>query len=166
MKTVSSIIACLVFVFYFSSYTNNVVELAPEIKLQNTEGIETSLSSLKGNVVLIDFWASWCKPCRVRYPELVGVYNQFKNSQFKNAKHFEIFSVSLDKNKASWIKAIEQDKLDWPNHVSDLKGWQSAVVKPYGVRGIPLNVLLNEHGVVIGKNLFGNALKEVLSGLQ
>ncbi len=145
---------------------DNTVVVAPEITLKNTKDVEVSLSSLKGSIVLIDFWASWCKPCRIKHPELVAVYNQFKDSQFKNAKSFEIFSVSLDQNKASWIKAIEQDKLNWPNHVSDLKGWQSSVVRPYGIRGIPRNVLLNEHGVVIGQNLFGESLKEVLKGLQ
>lgn len=166
MKTVATIIICLFFGFYFSSYTTNTVELAPEIKLENTKGELIRLSALKGNVVLVDFWASWCRPCRVKHPELVKVYNQFKESKFKNASGFEIFSVSLDQNKGAWIKAIEQDQLNWSNHVSDLKGWRSEVVKNYGIKGIPHNVLLNEQGVIIGKNLFGNQLTAVLKKLQ
>lgn len=129
---------------------------APEITLNTTGDKPLSLSSLRGKVVLIDFWASWCGPCRQENPNVVKAYNRFKD------KGFEIFSVSLDKDKTAWVKAIEKDGLLWPSHVSDLKYWQSAAAQTYGVNGIPATFLLDKDGKIIGKNLRGEALEKKL----
>jgi len=165
MKLLSTLLLGLI--LGFSSPSNIIKEdnLAPEIILNNTKGVETKLSASHGKIVLIDFWASWCRPCRVKHPELVSIYNQFKNSKFKKGSRFDIFSVSLDKNKEAWLKAIKQDKLTWKNHVSDLKGWNSEVVSTYNVRGIPMNVLLDENGKVIATNLHGDQLRKMLTSL-
>ena len=133
---------------------------APEIVQKNPQGTEISLSSLRGQVVLIDFWASWCKPCRMENPNVVAAYNKYKD------KGFTVYSVSLDKERDAWINAINQDGLIWGNHVSDLQFWNNAAARTYGVNSIPAAFLIDENGVIIGKDLRGNALeaklKEVL----
>ncbi|MEO0405514.1 MAG: TlpA disulfide reductase family protein, partial [Bacteroidota bacterium] len=128
---------------------------APEIALPNPEGEMVRLSDYRGNYVLIDFWASWCRPCRAENPNVVRMYNKFQG------KNFEIFGVSLDKTKDKWVKAIEQDNLQWP-HVSDLKFWQSAAAKLYNVNSIPFTVLIDPDGNVIQTNLRGSALEQKL----
>jgi thiol-disulfide isomerase/thioredoxin len=127
---------------------------APEINMNDRNGNAISLSSLKGKIVLIDFWASWCKPCRASNPFVVSLYDKYKS------KGLEIYSVSLDFNKSAWLKAINQDKLNWENHVCDMKQWQSPVVAQYGFSGIPFSCLLDREGKIIGKNLQGSELEE------
>ena len=136
----------------------SVGNIAPELKFSNPEGKEIKLSSLRGKMVLIDFWASWCGPCRMENPAVVKAYNKYKDAKFKNAKGFDVYSVSLDKNKESWLKAIKQDKLVWKSHVSDLKFWNSEAATLYGVESIPTNWLIDGNGIIVAKNLRGQNL--------
>lgn len=124
---------------------------APEFTLPDTAGVEVSLSDFRGKYVLLDFWASWCPPCRRENPNVVKAYQEYKD------RNFTIIGISLDQNKAKWMKAIQDDELTW-THVSDLKYWDSEIPALYGVRGIPSNVLLDPDGVIIAKNITGEEL--------
>ena len=143
----------------------NLGNKAPEILLKDLNDNAISLSSIKGKIVLIDFWASWCGPCRQENPAVVEAYNKFKDLTFKGGNGFTIYSVSLDVDKVKWQSAIDKDKLVWPYHVSDLKAWSSEVVAKYDIKGIPTNVLINENGIIINKNLRGNELENALEKL-
>lgn len=127
-----------------------------EISLPNPDSVIVNLSDYRGKVVLIDFWAAWCGPCRRENPNVVKLYNKY------NEQGFEVFSVSLDKDKAKWLAAIEQDGLIWDAHVSDLKGWQSEAGQDYKVSSIPFTVLIDREGKVIGTNLRGPGLESAL----
>lgn len=135
---------------------------APELAYKNPDGKIMKLSDLKGKVVLIDFWASWCRPCRMENPHVVKAYERFKDEKFTNGKGFTVYSYSLDKNPAAWKSAIQQDKLTWDYHVSDLKGWGSEGSAKYGVSSIPSNFLIDGKGNIIAKNLRGNALEATI----
>lgn len=128
---------------------------APDFSELTPEGKELKLSDLRGKVVLVDFWASWCGPCRRENPHVVHLYQKYKD------KGFDILGVSLDNSRDKWLKAIEDDKLTW-NHVSDLKGWQAKAAQLYGVTGIPFTLLLDKNGMIIGKGLRGEALEQEL----
>ncbi len=130
---------------------------APEINMNTPDDKPLPLSSLRGKVVLVDFWASWCGPCRAENPNVVNAYNKYKD------KGFDIYSVSLDKDKDRWLQAIQKDKLAWASHVCDYMHWQSPVVQLYGFSGIPYNVLLDKEGNIIAKNLRGEALEKKLA---
>ncbi len=131
---------------------------APEIAVTTPEGNAIKLSDFRGKVTMIDFWASWCKPCRMENPNVVRVYNRFKD------QGFEIFGVSLDQSKEQWIAAIAQDGLTW-KHGSELKFWQSSFVPAYNLDGIPMTYLLDENGVIIAKGLRGEQLEQKLEEL-
>jgi len=134
----------------------SVGSVAPDFMLYTPNGSPLSLSSLKGKSVMIDFWASWCKPCRMENPNVVRLYNIYKN------KGFEILGVSLDQDKNAWLQAIQQDGLTWL-HISDLAAWKSMVVPLYNITGIPLTVLIDKEGKILAKNLRGVELEKKLA---
>jgi len=132
---------------YFTDFTQN-----------DSLGKAFSLSQLKGKVILVDFWASWCGPCRRANPDVVAIYKEF------HKKGFEVLGVSFDEDRANWLKAIKDDGLIW-NHVSDLKGWGNAAGKLYGVMSIPHTVLIDQNGKIVAKNMTKEELKEQLVNL-
>lgn len=152
----------------FSAYNNKKQQLeaanpfargkqVPDFTELRTDGKKSmKLSDLRGQVVLLDFWASWCGPCRAENPNVVKNYQKYKDAGFT------VMSVSLDSNKDKWLAAIQADQLSWPNHVSDLGGWNSKVAKLYGVQSIPFTVLIDKDGKVIATNLRGAALEQTL----
>jgi peroxiredoxin len=136
-----------------------VGQIAMEFTQNDVNEKPVSLSSLRGKFVLVDFWASWCGPCRQENPNVVKAYNQFKD------KGFTVLGISLDQKKEPWLKAIEKDQLTW-THVSDLKYWQNEVAVQYGINSIPASLLLDPNGKIVGKNLRGEALTKKLAELM
>jgi len=132
---------------------------APEIKLPTTKGDTVALSSLKGKLVLIDFWGTWCAPCIAEQAELAKLYNKYKQSTFTNGKGFEIYGVSLDAKKSNWENFITTNKINWIQ-VSDLKFWRSPVAKTYNIQGLPFNILMDGNGIIVAKNLHGIDLEK------
>lgn len=130
---------------------------APEIAMKDADGNVRKLSDLRGSVVLVDFWASWCGPCRRENPNVVKIYKRYHD------QGLEIYSVSLDKGRDAWLKAIRDDGLLWPNHVSDLNGWTSSGGKAYGIASIPATVLIDREGKIIARNLRGEELERAIA---
>ncbi|PLX23036.1 MAG: TlpA family protein disulfide reductase [Salinivirgaceae bacterium] len=161
----------LIVVFLFitiQSFSQSVKvgDIAPDIAMENTYGEEVKLSDLRGQLVLIDFWASWCAPCRRENPNVVAAYNEYKDTKFTNGKGFTVFSVSLDSKKDRWVNAIKADQLAWPYHVSDLQGWRNAAAKNYGIRAVPASFLIDGEGKVIATNLRGKRIEETLDSYK
>lgn len=149
-------------------YQNTKISLgqkAPELAYSNPAGQTVKLSEVnKDRIVLIDFWASWCRPCRMANPQLVSIYNTYSAKKFKGAKKgFTVLSVSLDNNKEKWIQAIDADGLKWEYHMSDLGGWHSEAAATYGVQYVPQSILVDASGKVIGKF---NTLEEAEVALE
>ncbi|QEH40096.1 TlpA disulfide reductase family protein [Chitinophaga sp. XS-30] len=130
--------------------------IAPDFTQQDVKGRPVTLSGFRGKYVLLDFWASWCGPCRAENPNVVEAYHKYRNS------NFEIVGISLDDNREKWLKAIGDDKLNWVN-LGDLKGWKNAVALQYHIRAVPANLLIGPDGVIIAKNLRGDALEQKLN---
>jgi peroxiredoxin len=137
----------------------------PDIEMAGPKGETYRLSDLRGKVVLLDFWAAWCGPCRRANPRVVDIYNRYNN------RGFEVFSVSLDglpnqkQPREEWIQAIKDDELSWPYHVSEVNGWNSSVVTHFAIGGIPLTFLIDKEGVIRGRNLHGKSLEEAIESL-
>ncbi len=159
MKRVLVILLVLTCTLSFTK--DEKLEQAPEIELTGVNGELIKLSSLRGKMVLVDFWASWCRPCRVENPHVVEAYLEFKDEKFENGKGFEVFSVSLDRSEAPWKQAISDDRLLWLSHVIDLKGTASQL---YQVKSIPSAFLIDGKGNIIaqGGALRSDGLKKTL----
>lgn len=139
---------------------------APEIALPDKGGNLFTLSSQRGNLVLLEFWASWCKPCREDNPKIVALYNKYKNTTFTKESKLKFVSVSLDTDREKWLMAIQEDNLAWEHHVSDLMGWKSAAADSFGVSYIPSSFLIDPNGIIIGKNLKPRDLDKLLQSLS
>jgi len=142
--------------FVNAQYVNTKMKVgqkAPDLSFPDPTGKKLKLSEInKGRYVLVDFWASWCHPCRMANPGLVKMYNEYAGKKFKKAKNgFTVVSVSLDQDKGAWLGAIKQDNLSWPYHMSDLKYWQSKAAEIYGVQFVPQAFLVDPNGKILGK---------------
>jgi thiol-disulfide isomerase/thioredoxin len=139
-------------------------EIMEQLSGKGVNGETISLSSLSGNIVLIHFWAGWCGPCRMENPHLADVYNQYREKKFDSGSGFSIYSISLDVNRNQWISAIEKDGMNWPAHVSDLKGWNSSQAKLFSIRSIPASILLDENGDIVFTNPTPSQISVYLEG--
>ncbi|MBU2018607.1 MAG: TlpA family protein disulfide reductase [Bacteroidetes bacterium] len=164
MKSICLVLLLGLLFSFTSTKAVDLGDIAPDFELTSPDGQAIRLSSLKGKMVLIDFWASWCRPCRMENPNVVEAYKKYSNQKFKEGKGFEVFSVSLDRNKEAWVQAIDKDKLTWKSHVWDNEGKVSTI---YGVKFIPTAFLVNGKGKIVarGEGIRGLGLHTTLDDL-
>lgn len=137
---------------YFTNLRNGVA--LPKIALPNTIGDTIDVKNLKGKLVLVEFWASWCGPCRKRHPQVDEIYKKYKKAEFETAQGFEIYAVSMDTESDVWLKSIQKEKLsNWSHHVSDLQGMGGKIAPRFQFTQIPTSYLINENGIIVGKDL-------------
>ena len=167
MKNYLIILTTILFAMSFKTNNGGLKEgtIAPAFNLKDVNGNEVKLSDYKGKVVLVDFWASWCKQCRLESPKLVKAYQKYHNAKFENGEGFEIISVSLDDDATDWKNAITQDGYIWTN-ISEGKKWDAEIAKLYMVTSLPTNYLLDGNGKIIEKDLRGTMLESVLSSIR
>ena len=167
IATLAISIACALLISLpaVSQNSDMVGKTAPMIEGKSPDGRVVALKDLRGKVVLVDFWASWCGPCRAENPTLVKAYKTYRNKKGPKGEGFEIYSVSLDVNSERWKKAIAADKLEWSSHVCDFNGWRSGFASSYGVRQIPSNFIIDKDGRIVAANLKGEELIAFLNAL-
>ena len=170
MKKVQSLICHLLllgvsFSLFSQDYEPEIGDIAPNIILNSPTELTYSLYSLEGKIVLINFWASWCQECLNETSNLRNLYEEFKDQEFINGTGFEIYNISLDINKESWLRMMNLFSINWTYNVSDLKGWNSKPALVYGIEDIPANVLIDGEAIVIDKNIFGENLRAKLESL-
>lgn len=166
MKYLAAVILIISSTRNMSGQMLEIGQKAPEIIQTSIDGKQLRLSSLKGKMVLIDFWASWCAPCRKENPVIVATYQKYKDEIFKNGEGFTVFSVSMDMKKTAWINAIAKDNLEWPHHVSDLKGWRNEAALLYQIKAVPYCYLIDGDGIVVAINPRGERLEKELKKMK
>ncbi len=160
-----AILLALILTIATQAQAQQVGQKVADVTVTSPSGKEIKLSDLRGKVVLIDFWASWCGPCRAENPNLVKCYTKYKDKSCSRGNGFEVFSISLDIKKERWTTAIKADKLSWAWHGCDFMSWKSPIAKRFGVSQIPSNILIDKDGKVIARNLRGESLKAFLEGI-
>lgn len=162
MKKIFLVVILLFGLHLHNAQALNMGDVVPEISAPTIDGKDFKLSSLKGKVVLMDFWATWCAPCVQEQPELKKLYEKYKTQV--DSKEFEILGISLDKSKENWQKVVEKNQINWPQ-IGDLKFWKSPIAKAYSINELPYNLIIDGEGKIIAKNLHGEELEAFLDSV-